>query len=114
MASAKDILNERLAKGEITEDEYERLAQKIDAANPSESVASPPRAPDQVGQQAQQFELSKSGAGGWVVTPLILAAALAVTMPDKLTDKGVWFFGVAFVVLGISFVFGLAKMFAGK
>jgi hypothetical protein len=57
MASAKDILNERLARGEITPDEHERLSAHLRSHEP-------PKASAQLSDAAKDFTLPK---GSWFI-----------------------------------------------
>lgn len=81
MASGMEILNQRLAAGEITEEEYDRLSQKISetteppAAATPEQVASPPvqnPAPVKTSFLDSGFGKFLQGVGGVVIVLVVL------------------------------------------
>lgn len=76
MSKAMETLNERLAKGEITEDEYKRISAVLNAGGatvtpPPVYQPTPPAAPP----QANEFRIKEAGWGYWLIPVLLVGLA---------------------------------------
>lgn len=112
MSKGLEIADERLARGEISEDEYDKLVAKLGENSSDVPRASSPQSV-QDSRATEEFSISKHGAIGWMATPAVIFAIMMFVMPDNLvglTGKGILFF----VVLACAFLFGLLKQLLGK
>ena len=112
MSDARKILDERLAKGEIDETEYDKLVAKLGSNSGS---APQPTAPlsVQTRQPTTEASISKDGAVLWMAIPAGIFGVMMLTAPDDLvglSSKGIMFV----VALAGAFLFGLVKYLAGK
>lgn len=113
MDSAKAIAAERLARGEISADEYDSIIKKIDS-NASENLPTQPRhAHEYLSSANNTPSLSKADAAWWILIPLGLFVGLIQLRPSDThtLDPIGWIFVIS---LFLAFIFGIIKAAFGK
>ena len=118
MPSACEIAEERFAKGEITEDEFDRLIKKLGQTqttveNQVHSQNTQPVQNDTVvgTTNQQEFTLTKSGWGYWLI-PMIFIVPFRITQPS-VENMGAGIQVVTYAAL-FCMVVGVVKNMFGK
>lgn len=113
MSNARAILDERLARGEISEDEHDRLTQRLTKTTAAVAESAPTQAGQAISTPISSGGLSKEGAGAWMGIPAAIFFVMMMFKPDnigRLNELGLLMFGL----MGLAFVFGLVKAAFGR
>ena len=113
MSNARAILDERLARGEISEDDHDRLTERLTKTTAAVAEHAPTPATQAISAPSSAGGLSKAGAGAWMGIPAAIFFVMMMFKPDnigRLNELGLLMFGL----MGLAFVFGLVKAAFGR